>query len=234
MLGLTLRKQMIDKRSGHLLYFVGRERFRLHQASTQKSFNPRIVRWQLRCDGVKRAFACHRRKSVERKFPPVFRHSEPFGYSKVIGCGILDDLSLINGLPAEHTEMVNRNAELRERIAVVSNDIEAVKRVLDFSLLPGRGRQNASRRLDRPLLSQRASGVPCSRAAEGVGGVTARELAVKLCEVEGRIGRTGVSSRTWCVGWNARCGRCGRRGCRGQSAAGGAGLENYLALKRAL
>ena len=45
----------------------------------------------------------------------------------------MEDLTLINGLLAKRSELVNLNAELRERMAVVANDIETVERVLDSS-----------------------------------------------------------------------------------------------------
>ena len=38
----------------------------------------------------------------------------------------MDELTLINSLPAKRSELANLNAELRERMAVLANDIEAV------------------------------------------------------------------------------------------------------------
>ena len=43
----------------------------------------------------------------------------------------MDDASLVNGLPAKRQELTNLNAELRERMAVVAIDNDAVERVLD-------------------------------------------------------------------------------------------------------
>ena len=43
----------------------------------------------------------------------------------------MEDQTLINGLLAKRQELSNLNAELRERMAIVANDIEAVERVLD-------------------------------------------------------------------------------------------------------
>ncbi len=42
----------------------------------------------------------------------------------------MDDSTLINGLLAKRAELSAVNADLRERMAVVANDIEAVERVL--------------------------------------------------------------------------------------------------------
>ena len=43
----------------------------------------------------------------------------------------MEDQTLINGLLAKRQELTNLNAELRERMAIVANDIEAVERVPD-------------------------------------------------------------------------------------------------------
>ncbi|WP_156375834.1 hypothetical protein [Methylobacterium sp. Leaf125] len=42
----------------------------------------------------------------------------------------MDDQSLINGLLAKREELSRENADLRERMAILSNNIEALDRVL--------------------------------------------------------------------------------------------------------
>jgi len=47
------------------------------------------------------------------------------------------DESVVNGLLAKREELLRENADLRERMAVISNDIEAIDRVLDAFGYPG-------------------------------------------------------------------------------------------------
>ena len=46
----------------------------------------------------------------------------------------MEDATLINGLLAKRAELVNLNAELRECIAVVANDIEGSRDSLGYRL----------------------------------------------------------------------------------------------------
>jgi hypothetical protein len=102
----------------------------------------------------------------------------------------MKDESTINGLLQKREELQRANAELRERMAIVSNDIEAIDRVLDAfgyqGQLEGRTARAARivlfyrnelreyllaelRKADRPLSS--------------------RELAGRVCQIEGKDGR---------------------------------------------
>ena len=82
----------------------------------------------------------------------------------------MEDTTLINGLLAKRAELVNLNAELREKMAVVANDIEAVERVLDSLGYAGQlvGQTPRAARIVL-FLQERAERVPLSRAAEGGG-----------------------------------------------------------------
>lgn len=99
----------------------------------------------------------------------------------------MEDQTLINGLLAKRQELTNLNAELRERMAIVANDIEAVERVLDSLGYQGQLVGNTPRaarivlfyrnELREYLLAEmRKAGEP----------LTARELAQRLCQVEGK------------------------------------------------
>ena len=99
----------------------------------------------------------------------------------------MEDTTLINGLLAKRAELVNLNAELREKMAVVANDIDAVERVLDSLGYAGQlvGQTPRAARivlfyrneLREYLLAE------LRKAAEPL---TARELAQRLCQVEGK------------------------------------------------
>ena len=98
----------------------------------------------------------------------------------------MDDSTLINGLLAKRQELCALNAELRERIAVVANDIDAVERVLESLGYQSEAvtTPRAARivlfycnELREDLLAEiRKSAEP----------LTARELAQRLCQVEGK------------------------------------------------
>ncbi len=98
----------------------------------------------------------------------------------------MEDATLINGLLAKRAELVNLNAELRERIAVVANDIEAVERVLDS--LGYQGEAVTTPRAARIVLFYRNElrEYLLAELRKASAPMTARELAVKLCEVEGK------------------------------------------------
>ena len=98
----------------------------------------------------------------------------------------MEDATLINGLLAKRAELVNLNAELRERIAVVANDIDAVERVLDS--LGYQGEAVTTPRAARIVLFYRNElrEYLLAELRKASAPMTARELAVKLCEVEGK------------------------------------------------
>ncbi len=99
----------------------------------------------------------------------------------------MDDQTLINGLLAKRTELQALNADLRERMAIVANDIEAAERVLDSLGYQGVMKGDTPRaarivlfyrnELREYLLAElRKSDRP----------LTSRELACRLCQVEGK------------------------------------------------
>ena len=96
----------------------------------------------------------------------------------------MDDASLTNGLLAKRQDLLVLNAELRERMAVLANDNDAVERVLDS--LGYQGEAVTTPRAGRIVLFYRNELreyllAEMRKASEPM---TARELAVKLCEVE--------------------------------------------------
>ena len=98
----------------------------------------------------------------------------------------MDNATLINGLLAKRVELCALNCELRERMAVVSNDIDAVERVLDS--LGYQGAAVTTPRAARIVLFYRNELreyllAELRKAAEPL---TARELAQRLCQVEGK------------------------------------------------
>ena len=98
----------------------------------------------------------------------------------------MDDSTLINGLLAKRQELLTVNADLRERIAVVANDIDAVERVLESLGYQGEGA--ATPRAARIVLFYRNElrEYLLAEMRKAPHPLTARELAVKLCEVEGK------------------------------------------------
>ena len=117
----------------------------------------------------------------------------------------MEDQTLINGLLAKRSELQNLNSELREKMAVVSNDIEAVERVLDSLGYSGQIKGDTPRaarivlfyrnELREYLLAEmRKSETP----------LTSRELACRVCQVEGKDWQdrrliTDVTRRVGCA-----------------------------------
>ena len=99
---------------------------------------------------------------------------------------IVEDATLINGLLAKRQELCALNAELRERMAVVANDIDAVERLLDS--LGYQGEAVTTPRAARIVLFYRNElrEYLLAELRKAPAPMTARELAVKLCEVEGK------------------------------------------------
>ena len=117
----------------------------------------------------------------------------------------MEDQTLINGLLAKRQELTNLNAELRERMAIVANDIEAVERVLDSIGYQGQLVGNTPRAA-RIVLFYRNELRDYLRAelAKSEEPLTARELAQRLCQVEGKDWQdrrlmTDVTRRVGCA-----------------------------------
>jgi hypothetical protein len=117
----------------------------------------------------------------------------------------MNDQTLINGLLAKREELSRENADLRERLAILANDIEALDRVLDACGYRGElvgSTPRAARiilfyrnELREYLLAElRKAGEP----------MTARQLAGMVCQTEGKDGRdrrllTDVTRRVGCA-----------------------------------
>ncbi|SFK39383.1 hypothetical protein [Methylocapsa palsarum] len=136
----------------------------------------------------------------------------------------MQDETLINGLLAKREELMRENAELRERMAVLANDIEAIDRVLDTCGFKGEldGKTPRQARivlfyrneLRQYLLAElRKAGRP----------LTSRELACLVCQCEGKDAKdrrllSDVTRRVGCALRKMRAGRVveGERTSAGQ------------------
>ena len=98
----------------------------------------------------------------------------------------MDDATLINRHLAKCVELHAINCDLRERMAVVSNDIEAVERVLDS--LGYQGEAVTTPRAARIVLFYRNElrEYLLAELRKAPAPMTARELAVVLCQTEGK------------------------------------------------
>lgn len=106
----------------------------------------------------------------------------------------MDDASLTNGLLAKRQDLLVLNAELRERMAVLANDIDAVERVLDS--LGYQGVAVATPRAARIVLFYRNElrEYLLAELRKTPAPLTAGELRVKLCEVEVEV---EVEGKAW-------------------------------------
>ena len=93
----------------------------------------------------------------------------------------MQDASLIAGLLAKRQELLATNAELRERMAIVANDVEAVERVLDS--LGYQGEAVTTPRAGRIVLWYRNElrDYLVAELRKSEAPLTARELAQRLC-----------------------------------------------------
>lgn len=73
-----------------------------------------------------------------------------------------EDQRTINGLLRKRADLEKQNAECRERMAVIANDIEAIDRVLDAFGYQG-PLEGRTPRAARIILQERASPVPTGR-----------------------------------------------------------------------
>ena len=99
----------------------------------------------------------------------------------------MEDQSLINGLLAKRQGLTNLNAELRERMAIVANDIEAVERVLASLGYQGQ-LVGITPRAARIVLSYRNElrEYLLAELRKSDAALTSRELAARVCQVEGK------------------------------------------------
>ncbi|CAA2136909.1 hypothetical protein [Methylobacterium bullatum] len=117
----------------------------------------------------------------------------------------MQDQTVINGLLAKREELSRENAELRERMAILSNDIEALDRVLDACGYRGK-LVGSTPRAARIVLFYRNElrDYLLAEIRKAEGPLTARQLAVLVCQTEGKDGRdrqllTGVTRRVGCA-----------------------------------
>jgi hypothetical protein len=117
----------------------------------------------------------------------------------------MEDTTLINGLLAKREELSRENAELRERMAVLSNDIEAIDRVLDACGYRGELVGSTPRQARIVLFYRnelREYLLAELRKADEP--LTARQLACLVCQCEGKDHRdrrllTDVTRRVGCA-----------------------------------
>lgn len=125
----------------------------------------------------------------------------------------MNDQTLINGLLAKREELSRENAELRERMAIVSNDIEALVRVLDSCGYRGELVGNTPRQARIVLFYRnelREYLIAELRKADGP--LTSRQLACLVCQCEGKDHRdrrllTDVTRRVGCALRKMRSGK---------------------------
>ncbi|MHC2086264.1 hypothetical protein [Methylobacterium sp. CM6244] len=101
----------------------------------------------------------------------------------------MQDEPLINGFLAKREEPSRKNAELRERMAVLSNDMGALDRVLDAYRYRGE-LAGSTRRAALIVLFYRSElqdGL-LAKIRKADGPLTARQLAVLVCQTEGKDG----------------------------------------------
>ena len=93
----------------------------------------------------------------------------------------------ISGLLAKREELLRENNELRERMAVVANDVEAIDRVLDAFGYKGE-LQDRAPRAARIILFYRNElrQFLLSELHKAARPMTARELACVVCQTEGK------------------------------------------------
>jgi len=102
----------------------------------------------------------------------------------------MHDESVVNGLLAKREELLRENADLRERMAVISNDIEAIDRVLDAFGYAGELKGGTPRQARIVLFYRnelREYLLAELRKAERP--LSSRELACLVCQCEGKDAR---------------------------------------------
>ena len=117
----------------------------------------------------------------------------------------MQDASLINGLLAKREDLQRENAELRERMAVLANDIDALDRVLDTCGYQGElvGKTPRAARIVLFYRNELREYLLAElRKADGP--LTSRQLACLVCQCEGKDARdrrllTDVTRRVGCA-----------------------------------
>lgn len=125
----------------------------------------------------------------------------------------MQDQTLINGLLAKRGELQRENAELRERMAILTNDVEAIDRVLDACGYKGElvGHTPRAARIILFYRNELREYLLAElRKAEAP--LTARQLACLVCQTEGKDSRdrrllTDVTRRVGCALRKMRAGR---------------------------
>lgn len=99
----------------------------------------------------------------------------------------MEDESLINGLLAKREELQRANAELRERMAILSNDIEALDRVLVSCGYTGE-LDGSTPRQARIVLFYRNElrEYLLAELRKADRPLSSRELACRVCQCEGK------------------------------------------------
>ncbi|WP_156398941.1 hypothetical protein [Methylobacterium sp. Leaf469] len=117
----------------------------------------------------------------------------------------MQDQTLINGLLAKREELSRENADLRERMAVLANDIETLDRVLDACGYRGE-LVGSTPRAARIVLFYRNElrDYLLAELRKAVEPMTARQLAESVCQTEGKDSRdrrllTDVTRRVGCA-----------------------------------
>jgi hypothetical protein len=124
----------------------------------------------------------------------------------------MKDETTIAGLLKKREELKRENAELRERMAVIANDIEAIDRVLDASATPA---SLTVTRLAKPALSCSIETNFASICLPSFGKPRSRYQAghwpVSFASARGRTRATGACLLMLRDGLDARCERCERQ-----------------------
>lgn len=102
----------------------------------------------------------------------------------------MKDETTINGLLAKRDELMHETQELRERMAIVANDIEALDRVLDAFGYQGE-LEGRTARAARIVLFYRNElrQYLLAELQKADRPLSSRELAERVCQVEGKDGR---------------------------------------------
>lgn len=115
------------------------------------------------------------------------------------------DPHTISGLLRKRFELERENVELRERMAIVSNDIEAIDRVLDAFGYEGE-LVGKTPRAARIVLFYRNElrDFLLGELRKATGPLSSRQLACIVCQIEGKDGRdrrllTDVTRRVGCA-----------------------------------
>lgn len=117
----------------------------------------------------------------------------------------MQEQTVINGLLAKREELQRENAELRERMAILSNDIEAIDRVLETFGYAGELNGSTPRQA-RIVLFYRNElrEYLLAELRKATEPLSSRELACRVCQCEGKDSKdrrllTDVTRRVGCA-----------------------------------